>query len=107
VALISSGLTKPRTALRDLRPCRTEMPEWGKLLLERPDLGLVVINADLVPNEPSAVSAMLAQTGLEGNFGTPLPYDLLPSNGGSRRMSAFRIPLANLSPTLHEAFRHR
>jgi thiol-disulfide isomerase/thioredoxin len=45
-------------------PCRTEMPKWGKLLLERPDLSLVVINADLVPNEPSAVSAMLAQTGL-------------------------------------------
>ena len=44
--------------------CRTEMPQWGKLLSERPDLGLVVINADLVPNEPSAVSAMLAQTGL-------------------------------------------
>jgi hypothetical protein len=40
------------------------MPAWGKLLLERPDLELVVINADLVPNEPDAVSAMLAQTGL-------------------------------------------
>ena len=37
-------------------PCRTEMPKWGKLLRERGDLGLVVINADLVPNEPSAVS---------------------------------------------------
>jgi thiol-disulfide isomerase/thioredoxin len=45
-------------------PCRVEMPNWGKLLQERPDLNLVVINADLVPNEPAAVSAMLAQTGL-------------------------------------------
>jgi len=45
-------------------PCRVEMPNWGKLLQERPDLNLVVINADLVPNEPGAVSAMLAQTGL-------------------------------------------
>ena len=45
-------------------PCRTEMPGWGKLLQERSDLNLVVINADLVPNEPGAVSAMLAQTGL-------------------------------------------
>jgi thiol-disulfide isomerase/thioredoxin len=45
-------------------PCRTEMPEWGKLLQERPDLELVVINADLVPNEAGAVSATLAQTGL-------------------------------------------
>jgi thiol-disulfide isomerase/thioredoxin len=45
-------------------PCRLEMPAWGKLLQERPDLNLVVINADLVPNEPGAVRAMLAQTGL-------------------------------------------
>ena len=45
-------------------PCRTEMPAWGNLLRERHDLDLVVINADLVPNEPGAVSAMLAQTGL-------------------------------------------
>jgi thiol-disulfide isomerase/thioredoxin len=45
-------------------PCRIEMPAWGAFLLKRPDLELVVINADLVPNEPSAVSAMLAQTGL-------------------------------------------
>ena len=45
-------------------PCRVEMPNWGKLLQERPYLNLVVINADLVPNEPGAVSAMLAQTGL-------------------------------------------
>lgn len=45
-------------------PCQAEMPNWGKLLLERHDLNLVVINADLVPNEPSAVSAMLALTGL-------------------------------------------
>jgi thiol-disulfide isomerase/thioredoxin len=45
-------------------PCRIEMPAWGKLLLERPDLELVVINADLVPNEPDAVPTMLAQTGL-------------------------------------------
>jgi thiol-disulfide isomerase/thioredoxin len=45
-------------------PCRVEMPVWGKLLQERPDLDLVVINADLVPNEPGAVRAMLAQTGV-------------------------------------------
>jgi thiol-disulfide isomerase/thioredoxin len=45
-------------------PCRVEMPSWGKLLVERRGLELVVINADLVPNEPGAVSATLAQTGL-------------------------------------------
>jgi hypothetical protein len=40
------------------------MPAWGKLLQERPDLHLVVIDADLVPNEPNAVATMLAQSGL-------------------------------------------
>jgi thiol-disulfide isomerase/thioredoxin len=45
-------------------PCRVEMPAWAGLKRERSDLDLVVINADLVPNAPSAVSAMLAQTGL-------------------------------------------
>jgi thiol-disulfide isomerase/thioredoxin len=47
-------------------PCRAEMPQWGKLLRERPDLKLVVINADLVPNAPEAVSAMIDETGLAG-----------------------------------------
>jgi thiol-disulfide isomerase/thioredoxin len=47
-------------------PCRVEMPRWGELLRERPALHLVVIHADLVPNEPKAVAAMLAQTGLAG-----------------------------------------
>jgi len=62
------------------------MPQWGKLLSERPDLGLVVINADLVPNEPSAVSAMLAQTGLAAaenwtfadDFAERLRYEIDP-----------------------------
>ena len=47
-------------------PCRVEMPRWGELLQERLDLHLVVINADLVPNDANAVAAMLAQTGLAG-----------------------------------------
>lgn len=45
-------------------PCRIEMPNWGTLLAERSDLNLVVIDADLVPNEAGAVTAMLAETGL-------------------------------------------
>jgi thiol-disulfide isomerase/thioredoxin len=32
-------------------PCPLEMPRWGELLRERPDLRLVVIHADLVPDE--------------------------------------------------------
>jgi len=47
-------------------PCRTEMPEWGKLLRDRSDLNLVLIDADLVPDDPEAVTAMLTQFGLIG-----------------------------------------
>lgn len=46
-------------------PCRTEMPEWGRLLHERPDTDLVMVDADLVPNEPDRVVAMVAKTGVE------------------------------------------
>jgi thiol-disulfide isomerase/thioredoxin len=45
-------------------PCRTEMPKWGRLLQERPDLKLIVIDADLVPNTADAVAETLAKTGL-------------------------------------------
>jgi thiol-disulfide isomerase/thioredoxin len=45
-------------------PCRTEMPEWGRLLRERPDMNLVMVDADLVPNEPDKVIAMLLKTGV-------------------------------------------
>ncbi len=47
-------------------PCRTEMPKWGRLLQERPDLKLIVVDADLVPNTADAVSETLAKTGLSG-----------------------------------------
>jgi thiol-disulfide isomerase/thioredoxin len=47
-------------------PCRVEMPEWGKLLQERSDLNLVVIDADLIPNQVEDAAAMLAKTGLAG-----------------------------------------
>lgn len=45
-------------------PCRIEMPEWGRLLRERPDMNLVMIDADLVPNEPDTAIAMLSKTGV-------------------------------------------
>jgi thiol-disulfide isomerase/thioredoxin len=47
-------------------PCRVEMPQWGKLLQERSDLNLVVIDADLIPNQAEDASAVLAKTGLAG-----------------------------------------
>jgi thiol-disulfide isomerase/thioredoxin len=45
-------------------PCRTEMPQWGEFLQQHPDLPLVMIDADLVPNDVSAVKSMLQQSGL-------------------------------------------
>jgi thiol-disulfide isomerase/thioredoxin len=45
-------------------PCRAELPQWGRLAGERTDLRLVTIDADLVPNAPTAVRAMLEQSGL-------------------------------------------
>jgi thiol-disulfide isomerase/thioredoxin len=47
-------------------PCRVEMPLLGRFLKERPDITLVMINADLVPDAPEAVAAMLAESGLDG-----------------------------------------
>jgi thiol-disulfide isomerase/thioredoxin len=44
-------------------PCRVEMPQWGKLLRERTDLNLVVIDADLIPNQVEDASEMVAKTG--------------------------------------------
>ena len=45
-------------------PCRVEMPHWGQLLADRPDLELVLINADLVPDHPASAFAMLSKAGL-------------------------------------------
>ena len=66
-------------------PCRTEMPEWGAFLRERPDMNLGLIDADLVPDE-SGASTMLDQAGLGGaenwvfgdNFVEPLRYEVDP-----------------------------
>jgi len=67
-------------------PCRTEMPEWGALLRDRQDMKLVLIDADLVPNEAGAVATMLDQAGLGGaenwvfgdGFVEPLRYEVDP-----------------------------
>jgi thiol-disulfide isomerase/thioredoxin len=45
-------------------PCRVEMPQWGQFLRQHPDLLLVTIDADLVPNDANAVKSMLRQSGL-------------------------------------------
>jgi thiol-disulfide isomerase/thioredoxin len=45
-------------------PCRAEMPQWGQFLKQHPGLPLVMIDADLVPNDADAVKSMLKQSGL-------------------------------------------
>lgn len=67
-------------------PCRSEMSDWGRLLAENPDLPLVTINADLVRDDPEAVQAFLAKSGLSGaenwtfddNFVGRLRYEIDP-----------------------------
>ncbi len=45
-------------------PCLVELPHWGELARERPDLDLVLIAADPVPEEPRRAAATLAKAGL-------------------------------------------
>lgn len=45
-------------------PCLVEMPQWGKLQAERPDMQLVLVAADPVPQDPARVSDMLARADL-------------------------------------------
>jgi thiol-disulfide isomerase/thioredoxin len=45
-------------------PCLVELPRWGELRRERPDLDLVLIAADPVPEEPARAAATLAKAGL-------------------------------------------
>lgn len=67
-------------------PCRSEMPAWGKLLTEKPELPLVTINADMVPDEPEAAQNFLAKSGLsnadnwifDDNFVERLRYEIDP-----------------------------
>ncbi len=46
-------------------PCLIELPEWAKLQKERPDMRLVLLAADPVPQPPAHVEEMLARTGLD------------------------------------------
>ena len=45
-------------------PCLVELPNWGKLLAERPDLDLVLVAADPVPQSPEQAAATLDRAGL-------------------------------------------
>src|SRR5438876_9014891 len=45
-------------------PCLVELPNWGKLLAERPDLKLVLVDADPAPQSLEQVTAALDRAGL-------------------------------------------
>ncbi len=45
-------------------PCLVEMPRWGKLLAKRPDLKLVLVAADSLPQSTEQVEARLLRDGL-------------------------------------------
>jgi thiol-disulfide isomerase/thioredoxin len=45
-------------------PCLVELPQWGKLSAERPDLTLVLVAADPVPQDPERLDDVLRRAGL-------------------------------------------
>jgi thiol-disulfide isomerase/thioredoxin len=81
-------------------PCRVEMPKWGRLMQERPDLQLIAIDADLIPNEAALVSEMLVKTGLAGaenwifadDFVERLRFEIAPRWRGEIPMTLLIAP---------------
>lgn len=71
-------------------PCLVEMPLWGKLAAARPDMRLVMIAADPVPQDPARVSDMIARSSLSkvenwaftDRFNERLRYEIDPAWGG-------------------------
>ena len=45
-------------------PCLAELPQWGRFMRERPELAMVMIDADPVVGDPGAIAATLAKAGL-------------------------------------------
>lgn len=45
-------------------PCLVELPQWGRLAAERPDLQLVLVAADPLPQDPDRVAETLGRAGL-------------------------------------------
>lgn len=71
-------------------PCLIELPEWAKLQKERPDMRLVLLAADPVPQPPARVEEMLTRTGLgkteswsfADRFNERLRFEIDPSWSG-------------------------
>lgn len=45
-------------------PCRVEMPRWGEFAQKHRTVPLIMVNADLVPNERGAAFGLMARSGL-------------------------------------------
>ncbi|MGY3452250.1 TlpA family protein disulfide reductase [Bradyrhizobium sp. USDA 4353] len=45
-------------------PCKIELPQLGKFMADHPEIDVVTVSADLVPNLTSATQAMLDKAGL-------------------------------------------
>ena len=103
-------------------PCRAEIPARGKLLAEKPDLPLVTVNADMVPDAPEAVQDFLAKSGLQSaenwifddhfverlryeidpKWQGEIPVTLLIGRNGSQRMIEGSANISEVSIWLDE-----
>ena len=71
-------------------PCLVEMPQWAALTKARPDMRLVLIAADPVPQDPERLDATLARFGLDATeswsftdrFYERLHYEIDPTWAG-------------------------
>lgn len=71
-------------------PCLVEMPQWGKLMAERPDMRLVLVAADPLPQPVEQVNGALQRAGLDkaenwvfvDRFNERLRYEIDPSWSG-------------------------
>jgi thiol-disulfide isomerase/thioredoxin len=46
-------------------PCKVELPQLGQFMKDHPEIDMVTISADFVPNLPDATRSMLERAGLE------------------------------------------
>jgi thiol-disulfide isomerase/thioredoxin len=71
-------------------PCLAELPAWGRFIRETPGLGVVMIAADPVVDEPGAIAAAISRAGLASTeswmfadpFAERLAYEIDPQWAG-------------------------
>lgn len=45
-------------------PCREELPEWGRLVQDKPPVSIVIVHAERLPPNPNEMHNMLEYSGL-------------------------------------------